>query len=561
MLRFHSIRATLAALALATPLAAFAQQPPAPPQLREAGATNFAIFLRGAPIGTEQVALTRTATGWNVISSGRLSAPIDAVARRLQVRYSPDWRPLELTLDGTVRGVAQTIHTVVDGTTAKSDITAAGQTSQKTDTIDPNSLLLLSNSFFGPYEAVAARLKTAVAGTQIPVYLEAQSSISITVGESSAEQIQTAGRLVIARRTRLALVLPGGRLDAELWTDDAGRMIRFSVPGQAVEVVREDIAAVSSRSVTISRPNDTQVNIPSNGFSLAGTLSRPSQTSPARLPAVVLVGGSGPNDRDSLLFGVPIFGQIADALANAGYIVVRYDKRGIGQSGGRAEAASLADYADDVRAAVKVLSDRKDVDPKRIVVLGHSDGGTIALIAAAKDKKIAAVGLIATPGITGADLALAQQQRLLRGMTLTPEEKQAKVDEQKKIHEAVITGKGLELLPPGLRRSVDNPEFQSILVTDPVKLMPDVRQPLLIVQGELDTQVEPQNADRLGELARKRKNAPAVEVVKVPGINHLLVPATTGEDAEYAELKDKHVSAAVTEAIVTWLNKTLSTVR
>ena len=561
MLRFHSIRATLAALALATPLAAFAQQPPAPPQLREAGATNFAIFLRGAPIGTEQVALTRTATGWNVISSGRLSAPIDAVARRLQVRYSPDWRPLEFTLDGTVRGVAQTIHTVVDGTTAKSDITAAGQTSQKTDTIDPNSLLLLSNSFFGPYEAVAARLKTAVAGTQIPVYLEAQSSISITVGESSAEQIQTAGRLVIARRTRLALVLPGGSLDAELWTDDAGRMIRFSVPGQAVEVVREDIAAVSSRSVTISRPNDTQVNIPSNGFSLAGTLSRPSQTSPARLPAVVLVGGSGPNDRDSLLFGVPIFGQIADALANAGYIVVRYDKRGIGQSGGRAEAASLADYADDVRAAVKVLSDRKDVDPKRIVVLGHSDGGTIALIAAAKDKKIAAVGLIATPGITGADLALAQQQRLLRGMTLTPEEKQAKVDEQKKIHEAVITGKGLELLPPGLRRSVDNPEFQSILVTDPVKLMPGVRQPLLIVQGELDTQVEPQNADRLGELARKRKNAPAVEVVKVPGINHLLVPATTGEYAEYAELKDKHVSAAVTEAIVTWLNKTLSTVR
>ena len=91
--------------------------------------------------------------------------------------------------------------------------------------------------------------------------------------------------------------------------------------------------------------------------------------------------------------------------------------------------------------------------------------------------------------------------------------------------------------------------------------MPGVRQPLLIVQGELDTQVEPQNADRLGELARKRKNAPAVEVVKVPGINHLLVPATTGEYAEYAELKDKHVSAAVTEAIVTWLNKTLSTVR
>ncbi len=561
MSRSHSIRAALAALALVMPLRASAQQPPAAPPLLETGATNFTIFLRGAPIGAEQIALTRSATGWTIVSSGRLSAPIDTVARRLQVRYTPDWKPLEFTLDGNVRGVAQTIHTVVEGTTAKSDITVAGQTTQKTDTIDPAALLVLSNSFFGPYEAVAARLKTAAAGSEFPVYLEPQSSITIAVGETSAEQIQTAGRLVVARRTRITLVLPGARLDADLWTDDTGRMIRFSVPSQSIEVVREDIGAVSSRSVTISRPNDTQINIPSNGFTLAATLSRPAQTSAARLPAVVLVGGSGPTDRDSLVFGIPIFGQIAGVLADAGYIVVRYDKRGIGQSGGRAEAASLADYADDVRAAVKLLSDRKDVDPKRIVVIGHSEGGTVALMAAAKDKHIAAVGLIATPGITGANIVLAQQKRVLDRSTMTPEEKLAKVEEQKRIHDAVISGKGLELLPPHIRRSVDNPEFQSLLLSDPAKLVPQVRQPILIVQGELDTQVEPQNADLLEGLARQRKNAPAVDVLKVPGINHLLVPATTGESIEYADLKDKHVSEAVTKAIVTWLNKTLSTVR
>jgi fermentation-respiration switch protein FrsA (DUF1100 family) len=125
----------------------------------------------------------------------------------------------------------------------------------------------------------------------------------------------------------------------------------------------------------------------------------------------------------------------------------------------------------------------------------------------------------------------------------------------------VITGKGLELLPPTVRRTVDNPEFQGILMSDPAKLVPPVRQPLLIVQGDLDTQVEPRNADLLEALARKRKNAPAVEVVKVPGINHLLVPATTGEFTEYADLKDKHVSEAVTQALVTWLNKTLSAAR
>jgi pimeloyl-ACP methyl ester carboxylesterase len=531
------------------------------PQLQEAGATNFAIFLRGAPIGSEQIAVNRVASGWTIVSTGRMSAPLDAVARRLQVRYTADWNPIDFTLDGTTRGQAQTIHTVVDGTTAKSDGSAAGQPIQKTDVIDPRALLLLPTNFFGPYEALAARLKTAAAGSTIPAYLVPQLSIAITVGESSAEQIQTTGRLINARRTRIALVLPGGRLDAELWTDDAGRMIRFSVPQQALEVAREDIAAVSSRSVVISRPNDVALNIPSNGFSLAGTLSRPLQTSAPRLPAVVLVGGSGPTDRDSLIAGIPIFGQIADALATAGYVVVRYDKRGVGQSGGRAEAASLSDYADDARAAVKLLADRKDVDPKRIAVVGHSEGGLVALMAAAKDKKIAAVALISTPGMTGAELVLAQQKRLLERTSMTPEEKQAKVDEQKKIHEAVITGKGLELLPPNVRRSVDNPEFQGVLMSDPTKLMAQVRQPLLIVQGGLDTQVEPQNADLLEGLARKRKNAPAVETVKVPTINHLLVPATTGEVSEYADLKDKNVSKAVTEPLVTWLNKTLSAAR
>jgi len=554
----HSIRAALATLAVALPLTAAAQQPPLAPPLPDAGATNFTIFLRGAPIGTEQIALTRTASGWTIASSGRLGAPIDVVARRLQVRYTPEWRPVEFTLDGTVRGQPQTIRTTFDGTTGKSQISIGGQATEKSDPVDATAVVLLPNSFFGPYEALAARLRTVPAGTEIPAYLIGQMSISIRAGESTPEQIQTASRVVSARRTRITLALPNARLDAELWSDDSGRMIRFSVPAQSLEVVREDIAAVSARSVTISRANDEAVNIPGNGFLLAGTLSRPAQSTEARLPAVVLVGGSGPADRDGVVYGIPVLGQIADALANAGWIVVRYDKRGIGQSGGRAESASLADYAEDVRAAVKLLENRKDVDEKRIAVVGHSEGGLVGLIAAAREKKIAAVVLIATPGLTGADVVLAQQQRLLNRMTLTPEEKQAKVEAQKKIHEAVITGKGLEQLPPDVRRSVDNVYFQSLLTSDPSKLVPPVRQPLLIVQGELDTQVEPSNADRLETLAKARKNAPQTEVVKVPGVNHLLVPATTGEVDEYAALKDKQVSRQVTDAIVTWLKKTLS---
>src|SRR4029453_2733590 len=103
-----------------------------------------------------------------------------------------------------------------------------------------------------------------------------------------------------------------------------------------------------------------------NGFSLAGTISqptsapratagKPSQAPAGKLPAVVLVGPSGPTDRDGLAYGIPVLGEVAGALADAGFLVVRYDKRGIGQSGGRPESASLADYAEDVIAAVKML--------------------------------------------------------------------------------------------------------------------------------------------------------------------------------------------------------------
>src|SRR5262249_12878517 len=160
------------------------------------------------------------------------------------------------------------------------------------------------------------------------VYTAPVTSYMIRVGESSAQQIQTTARVIAARRTHMTLVTPTAPLEADLWTDESGRMIRLSVPAQSLEVVREDVAAVSSRSVVISRPNDRAAKIPGNGFTLAATVSQPEKPPAGKLPAVVLVGGSGPIDRDGVAFGIPILGEIAGALADAGFLVVRYDKRG-----------------------------------------------------------------------------------------------------------------------------------------------------------------------------------------------------------------------------------------
>ena len=552
----HCICAAVVTLAGSVSIA-FAQPPAVPAPSGEA-TSSFAIFLRGTQVGLEQVSLARTADGWTILSTGRIAAPFDVTARRLEVRYSPEWKPVVFSLDALVKGEFQKIYTTINGTTASSEITrgAGTQTVQKTDQIEPGAILL-PNGFFSPYEALAAQLRTAAPGSTLAAYILPDVSLTLRVGDSTTEHIQTAARLITARHTRVSAVTPNVPLDLNIWTDENGRLLELTVPAQDIDVARTDIASVSARHVAISRPNDEPVRIPANGFSLAGTLSRPAARAAGPLPAVVLTGGSGPTDRDSLLFGIPILGQLADALADAGFIVLRYDKRGIGQSGGRAEAASLTDFSEDQRAAVRFLSARKDVDQKRVAVVGHSEGGLVSLLSAAKEKRIAAVVLVATNGVTGADLVLAQQQRALSRSNLSEVDKQARVELQKKINEAAITGKGLDALTPAVRRQIDNAEFQSVLAADPAKMVPSVRQPILIVQGGLDTQVEPSNADRLEALARARKPAAPVNVVKVPGVNHLLVPATTGEVDEYAALTDKHISPAVSTAVVEWLKNLL----
>jgi alpha-beta hydrolase superfamily lysophospholipase len=556
----HSIRAAVlvAAIALVGPAVAAPDAGPAQQaSVPSTAASDFAVYLRGARIGTEQITLAHNAGGWTITSSGRIGPPLDIVTRSLQIRYDDDWKPLELTLEATARGQALVIHVGVVGTTATTRGNNGGQPIDRTDTIDPDAILL-PNPFLAAYEAVAVRLKAAPPGSTIPVYQGGEAPITIRVGDSQTEQIQTAARRIAARRSHVTLAAAAGPgLEAEIWADETGRLLRFSVPAQMLEFVRDDIASVATRRVVISRDGDEQVHIPANGFNLIGTLSKPAGEAGKRLPAVILVAGSGPVDRDETVAGIPVLGQLANALADAGYLVLRYDKRGIGQSGGRTETAGLAEYAEDLRAAITFMADRKAVDPRRLAVVGHSEGGAVAMLEAAKDRHAAALVLLAATGVSGNDLLLAQQKHLLDRSNLSADDKQAKIDLQKRIHEAVITGKGWDALPAAVRRQVDNAEFQSILMHDPARIMPDVRQPILIVQGGLDTQVDPSNADRLASLAGARKRPAPFEVVKIPGVNHLFVPATTGEVEEYPTLKEKQISTAVASAIAAWLQKTL----
>lgn len=542
----------VAVVALCTALTAVApdaqtQTSPTP------GQAEFLIFLGGNQVGQEQVNLARTGGNWIITATGQLSAPADLVINRFEAKYASDWQPLELTIEATQGGQPLGLHTSFGLTTAVNEITQGGTTNSKTDQISARSIIL-PNNFFAAYEAMAARLAGAKPGLELPVYVAPQTEIKVAVKTVTEEQVKSPAGSLTLRRHELIFQNPDGPVTATVVTDARQRLARVEIPSAGLSVVRSDLAAVSSRPQTSRNPTDVDVRIPALGFSLAGTVTTPPQVAGRlRHPAIVLVAGAGRVDREANVAGIPIFTQLAGALAERGFVVLRYDKRAVGQSGGRDERATMSDYAADLIAAVKWLRQRKDVDRDRIAVAGHSEGGAVAMIAAAKEDDIKSLVLIAAPGTTGADLVLEQQRHGLDLLKASDAEREAKIDLQERIQTAVLSGVGWEGIPPEYRKVADTQWFRSFLQYDPAEVMADVKQPILILQGDLDKQVFPHHADKLAELARAREREARVEIVHLPGVNHLLVPATTGEVSEYPTLKSKTVVPEVAERIAAFV--------
>ena len=545
------------ALVFSTPSAA---QPTPPPLPATESGTQYLVFFRSQPVGREEVLVLRMADGWVVRGTSRLGPPIDITTRVAQVDYDLQWHPKTLLVDGIVRGQDLTLKTTFDGTKASNIIAIQGSPQAKSDPVSADTVVL-PNTFLGSYAALARRVQGKAAGSELRAYLAPQAEIIVIVGASAPERIETPRGIINA--TRYAMTFKGppptGDLAVNLWVDADGSMLRLNIPTQQIEMAREDIASAASRTAAFSLPGDESVLIPSLGFNLAASITKPAGVT-APLPAVILIGGSGPTDRDETVAGIPIFGQLARDLVAAGFAVVRYDKRGVGQSGGRAESATIADYAEDARQVLLWLEKQKGIDKNRIAVVGHSEGGLVAMLTAGRERgRVAAMALVGTPSTSGDEVVLEQQKHILSKMPIDDAQREEKIALQTKVNTAVIKGTGWADIPIAARRAADTPWFYSFLTFDPEKAMNDTRQPVVIVHGELDTQVMPHHADKLAEMARARKGAKApVEIVKVPGVNHLLVPAKTGDVSEYGSLgADAKISPQVTSAIAAFLTKVL----
>ena len=533
-------------------------QPAADPA---AGEALFNIFVGSTPAGFERVRVVRTEDdGWLVQASGQMTAPVPVDTRVFEAAYDAAWRPRRLTIEGSQGGIPFRLDsTFADGAVTNTLQEGDRQTTTD-DRIDP-AAVLLPNAVFVSYEALAMRLGGSRPGDELPIYVPPRGVLTARVDAAGIQHIETAERIIEARTYRITFTDPSQPLDAEVWIDESDRLLRISLPYAALEVARRDIASVSARLTTDPpHPGSERVRVRAAGFSLAATVITPVDVAPppdGRWPAVVLVPGTGPVDRDETVSGVPIFRQLAWALADRGFVVVRYDKRGSGQSGGRAESATLDDYAQDVREVTRYLQRRDDIHRDRIVAVGYGDGGWIGLLAARRENRIKALALLATPGTSGEAFVLEQQRDALRRTGTTGDDRRERIELQERIHRAVLDDGDWDGIPDALRRAADTPLFRSFLEFDPTDLVRRVRQPLLLIQGSLDRLVPAYHAQRLESVARLRsRRESTVELATLEGVNHLLANAARAAD-ESASLGSVEITPRIAEVLVDWIERTV----
>ncbi|MFA7109052.1 MAG: alpha/beta fold hydrolase [Sphaerochaetaceae bacterium] len=307
-----------------------------------------------------------------------------------------------------------------------------------------------------------------------------------------------------------------------------------------------------------------------SGIFLAGTITRPKDY--RFHPAVILISGSGLQDRDEALLGKKPFYNIAVALSNAGYIVLRFDDRGYGKSQGDGEVATTMDFASDVSAGVDFLLTKNFVNKKKIGLIGHSEGGIIAPIVATQRKDIDFIILLAGPGVDGKTLILDQSKVMLEKSNAPKDyiEKALKINEniydtvlddslsedgKKAIIQATLSDFGME--QNAIDANIDaslSPWYHMFLGLDPSVYLKQIKIPVLSLNGTLDTQVTASLNQEGIEKALNQAGNKYYEIMKLEGYNHLFQKANTGLVTEYATL-GKAMDDEVCKIIINFIQK------
>ena len=405
---------------------------------------------------------------------------------------------------------------------------------------------------------------------EIPVESVTLSGATITmslpmIGGSYEGTLSLEADRIEGSFTQMGNTLP---LNLDRVSEEEAMMRRPQDPVEPFPYMTEDV----------SYPN------PDGGHTLAGTFTRPASGGP--FPAVILISGSGPQDRDEALMGHRPFLVLSDHLTRSGIAVLRFDDRGTAESTGDFAAATSRDFASDVLAGVAYLKTRDDVDAGAIGLAGHSEGGLIAPIAAVESADVSYIVLMAGPGVTGERILYAQG-RLIALASGASEETIAKNQEyQRAMFEILKTepdvaraGEAIggivrtsleeatdaERAQAGVSdeaswdgavasqvQSVNTPWFRYFLTYDPAEVIEQVTVPVLAINGENDLQVPYEENLREIEAALQRGGNTRYEIHALPGLNHLFQHSETGAPTEYGTI-DETWSVDVMELIAGWI--------
>ncbi|WP_158239273.1 S9 family peptidase [Uliginosibacterium sp. TH139] len=312
------------------------------------------------------------------------------------------------------------------------------------------------------------------------------------------------------------------------------------------------------------------------GVHLVGSLMLPPGKGPH--PAVLLITGSGQQDRDETLFGHKPFLVIADYLARRGIASLRVDDRGVGKSKGALLYATTETFANDARAELAYLRARPEMDATRIGLIGHSEGGLIAaMLAAEPNQAVAGVVMLAGPGVSGARILSNQVEDGARVSGASPAVLSAMVEAQERLISVVLASKATTVglvseltlammdIAPALNETnarkkvapLALPWFRYFLATDPASFLARVQSPVLALNGEKDIQVRASTNLPAIEQALKSGGNRDVTVKKLPGLNHLFQSAQTGLPAEYEAIDETFAPSAL-KIMADWLDQRIN---
>jgi len=312
---------------------------------------------------------------------------------------------------------------------------------------------------------------------------------------------------------------------------------------------------------------------PKSGLKLAGTLTFPPAAK--NCPAVILISGSGEQDRDETVFEHKPFWVIADYLTRNGIAVLRVDDRGVGGSEGDINAATSADFAGDVLAGIDFLKKRKEIDKSKIGLIGHSEGGMIAPMVANQSKDVAFLILLAAPGISGEQLLYEQGELLNKAAGMSDDQIAQNKKLQSAIFDILLHEKDSTKLLDRLQRTYTNglypmmngeqknavdaaisaintPWFNHFLTYDPHPALTQVKCPVLALNGEKDLQVPSKTNLAAIEKALTEGGNKKFTTMELAGLNHLFQTCETGGIVEYAQIEET-ISPEVLQLIKKWI--------